>query len=84
MTGTRVAIMFALPLGLSTGAKAVIQNRPRPANRSSNSAAPGETLTEQQQWDLVAYIRALVVFHRKSLPPGPPDEPARQSSIPGP
>ncbi len=68
----------------STGAKAVIQNRPRPANRSSNSAAPGETLTEQQQWDLVAHIRALVVFHRKSLTPSPLDEPDRQSFVPRP
>lgn len=48
-----------------------------------------DTLTEQQRWDLVAYIRELVVFHRKSLTPGPlaPADgqsvpPDRRSSIP--
>lgn len=45
------------------------------ANGKPRTAMPGwrDTLTEQQQWDLVAYIRALVVFHRKSLTPGPPE-----------
>ncbi len=135
MTGTRVAIMFALSLALATGAQAVIQGAPqagkpifeqrcatchglkgrgdgprapflspRPAslisagtsvktdkelfeiiaNGKPRTAMPGwnDTLTEQQRWDLVAYIRALVHFHRKSLTPGPPDKAKRQSSLP--
>lgn len=45
------------------------------AHGRPRTAMPGwsETLTEQQQWDLVAYIRTLVVFHRKSLTPGAPE-----------